>query len=58
MAHSVLKSPAAVMPPLVDPIRDHGDLANRLAQLRQLEREGVPASQTIEETLRAYEATR
>lgn len=40
---------------LVHPITSHGDLAQRLAELRQLEREGCPQETTIRETVRAYE---
>lgn len=42
-------------PPLVEPIESDGDFARRLAELRKLERDGVPVDQTIEETLRAFE---
>lgn len=38
----------------VAPITSHGDLAQRLAELRQLEREGCPQAATIDETIRAY----
>lgn len=47
-----------MIPIYADPIRNHGDLANRLAQLRQLEREGVPTKQTQAEIIKAYEATK
>ena len=38
----------------VAPIASHGDLAQRLAELRQLEREGRPQTAEIDETIRAY----
>ena len=36
------------------PITSHGDLAQRLAELRQLGREGCPQAAEIDETIRAY----
>lgn len=44
-----------MMPPLVPAIHNHGDLAARLADLRQLEREGVRTTQTQTEVIAAYE---
>lgn len=40
----------------VAPITSHGDLAQRLAEARQLEREGGSQQAVIDETLLAYEA--
>lgn len=40
--------------PLVDPIANHGDLAKRLADLRQLAREGQTIDATLDATVEAF----